>query len=280
MPQGVRREGREEKGLRCGQLPEGKSKQGEKIKGIIQRFRRHPRYLAFSQYLGKLGLAAALLEIEAENRKNIHTIESFKERSLYLFNLGLNLTYEPDKVALINEMIDELQFLVENAQKAEFAGSLTQVQKSIDKVTREISDIRETGSYYFRKKKRTEKNYDEKELLYIAELMRLLPPWQLVGVIEIVEEKPFSEVSDPQINFDLATLKNKKVREIEYYVKKKLSNYFKSRERKEVKLFGKKDHSEKRQNREEQPQQQEEEEEQKGELPKDNQQNPKVKHEH
>lgn len=59
-------------------------------------------------------------------------------------------------------MIDELQFLVENAQKAEFAGSLTQIQKSIDKVTREISDIRETGSFYYRKKKKAEKNYDEK----------------------------------------------------------------------------------------------------------------------
>jgi hypothetical protein len=52
------------------------------------------------------------------------------------------VTYDHDKVALLNEMIDELQFLVENAQKAEFANSLMLVQKSIDKVTREISEIR------------------------------------------------------------------------------------------------------------------------------------------
>ena len=66
----------------------------------------------FSQHLGRLGFANALNEIEAENRKNIHTIESFKERSLFLFHHALNVTAEPDKVALINEMIDELQFLV------------------------------------------------------------------------------------------------------------------------------------------------------------------------
>lgn len=57
------------------------------------------------------------------------------------------------------------------------------VQKSIDKVTREISEIRETGSYYYRRKKRNEKNYDEKELLYIAELLKVLPHWELVGVL-------------------------------------------------------------------------------------------------
>jgi hypothetical protein len=98
-------------------------------------------------------------------------------------------------------------------------------------VTREISDIRETGSYYYRRKKRNEKNYDEKELLYIAELIKLLPRYQMVGILEIIEEKPFSEINTVNYQFDLNTLRYKKVREIEFYVKKKLANHYRAKEK-------------------------------------------------
>jgi len=39
---------------------------------------------------------------------------------------------------------------------------LLSIQKNIDKITREITDIKESGNWYLRKKKRMEKNYDEK----------------------------------------------------------------------------------------------------------------------
>jgi|LakMenE18May11ns_1017448.scaffolds.fasta_scaffold9071961_1 hypothetical protein len=51
----------------------------------------------------------------------------------------------------------------------------------------------------------------------------------MVGVMEIIEEKPFQEITAPVWQFNLYELKHKKIREIEFYVKKKLSNYFKSR---------------------------------------------------
>lgn len=50
-------------GLRFSQLPEGKSKQGEKIKNILQRFRRHFRYPALAQYLQRMGFMNSFLEI-------------------------------------------------------------------------------------------------------------------------------------------------------------------------------------------------------------------------
>ena len=56
-----RMEGIDKAGLRCSQLPEGKSKQAEKIKNIIQRFRKHPKYSAFSQHLQRFGFNNAFL---------------------------------------------------------------------------------------------------------------------------------------------------------------------------------------------------------------------------
>jgi hypothetical protein len=55
---------------------------------------------------------------------------------------------------MINELVDEFLFHVEQARKLEFENSLNNIQKSIDKVTREISEIKESGNYYYRKKKR------------------------------------------------------------------------------------------------------------------------------
>ena len=51
----------------------------------------------------------------------------------------------------------------------------------------------------------------------------------MVGVIEIIEEKSFSEINTINYEFDLNNLRPKKVREIEFYVRKKLSNHFRSR---------------------------------------------------
>lgn len=58
--------------------------------------------------------------------------------------------------------------------------------------------------------------------------------------MEIVEEKPFQEISTSPVMFNLSQLKSKKIREIEFYVKKKLSNYYKSRERKREKMLKRK----------------------------------------
>lgn len=63
--------------------------------------------------------------------------------------------------------------------------------------------------------------------------------------MEIIEEKPFQEITTNGLIFDLSQLKPKKIREIEFYVKKKLSNYYKSRERKREKMFNRKKKAEK-----------------------------------
>ena len=151
---------------------------------------------------------------------------------MIIFKQTKAVTYEEGMVNLIAELIDEFLFHVEQARKSEFESNLQLIQKSIDKVTREISEIKETGNYYYRRKKRNEKNYDERELLYISDLIRALPEKDRVGIFEIIEEKPFQEITTPQLNFELGQLKPKKVREIEYFAKRKLINHYRSRERK------------------------------------------------
>lgn len=66
-----------------------------------------------------------------------------------------------------------------------------------------------------------------------------------MGVMEIIEEKPFQEITTNGLSFDLSQLKPKKIREIEFYVKKKLSNYYKSRERKREKMMNRRKKAEK-----------------------------------
>jgi hypothetical protein len=63
-----------------------------------------------------------------------------------------------------------------------------------------------------RKKKRSEKNFEEREVMYIADLVRNLPPAYLVGVWEIIEEKPFLESQEKEIEINFSQLKTKKIR--------------------------------------------------------------------
>ena len=62
----------------------------------------------------------------------------------------------------------------------------------MDKITRDISDIKEQGNYYLKRKKKSEKNFDEKEIMYIGDLINKLPVCYRVGLWEIIQEKPFS----------------------------------------------------------------------------------------
>ena len=81
---------------------------------------------------------------------------------MFVFKQTKKVTYEEITINLINELVDEFLFHVEQARKLEFENSLINIQKSIDKVTREISEIKQAGNYYYKKRKRNEKNYDEK----------------------------------------------------------------------------------------------------------------------
>ncbi len=72
--------------------------------------------------------------------------------------------------------------------------------------------------------------------MYIADLVRQLPQAYLVGVWEIIEERPFLESQQTELEINFSQLKTKKIRQIESYVKRKLNTYFTSRERKKEKL--------------------------------------------
>lgn len=66
-------------------------------------------------------------------------------------------------------------------------------------------------------------------MLYFADLVKKLPPAYLVGIWEIINEKPFSEADKKVEHYNLSELSSRKLRDIESYVKSKLSQLFKSR---------------------------------------------------
>lgn len=108
---------------------------------------------------------------------------------------------------------------VEQARKSEFQNNIQSIQKSIDKITRYLSDTADSkvqGNWYIRRRKKGEKNdiYSEKQILYIAELIRKLPPAYLAGIWEIVYEKPFSEAERRVDRFYLNEIDTKKIRDI------------------------------------------------------------------
>lgn len=57
------------------------------------------------------------------------------------------------------------------------------------------ADAKTQGNWYIRKRKKGERNdtYNDKQSLYIAELIKKLPVAYLVGVWEIINERPFTE---------------------------------------------------------------------------------------
>ena len=114
---------------------------------------------------------------------------------MFILDQTKQVTFTTNILELINEMIDQFLFYVEEARKLEFESNLQSIQTGIDKITREITNIKESGNWYLRKKKKSEKNFDEKEIMYISDLIKQLPNEYLVGVWEILEERPFMESS-------------------------------------------------------------------------------------
>lgn len=57
----------------------------------------------------------------------------------------------------MDEMIEQFQCFVEQARKAEFENNIQSIQKSIDKITRylsETTDAKTQGNWYIKKKKK------------------------------------------------------------------------------------------------------------------------------
>ena len=122
-------------------------------------------------------------------------------------------------------------------KQTEFDASLQDLQKNVDKITRELGETKEQGQWYYKKKKRNDKMADLKEMIYICDLVRQLPKAYLIGVWEIIHEQPFREQRDFKLEeIDISTLKTRKIREVEYYVKYVLSLQKKSKAKKRVKI--------------------------------------------
>lgn len=84
-------------------------------------------------------------------------------------------------------MIEEFGCYVEQARKAEFENNIQSIQKSIDKITRFLSDATDgktQGNWFIRKKKKTERNDNcsEKEIMYFGDLIKKLPKAYLAGI--------------------------------------------------------------------------------------------------
>ena len=75
---------------------------------------------------------------------------------------------------------------VEQARKAEFENNIQAIQKSVDKITRHISEVKTQGNWYIKKKKKGEKSYTEAEMLHLSDLIHHLPFAYLAGVWEII----------------------------------------------------------------------------------------------
>ena len=64
-------------------------------------------------HLNKLGFMSGFTEIEAESKRNLLTIDSFKDRCMFVFNAVRGISYSPQTCDMIDEMIDEFLCSVE-----------------------------------------------------------------------------------------------------------------------------------------------------------------------
>ena len=56
-------------------------------------------------------------------------------------------------------MIDEFRLYVEETPTIQFKNSIQDLHKSVDKVTRHLSQIKSQGNWFVKKKKKIEKEY-------------------------------------------------------------------------------------------------------------------------
>lgn len=167
-----------------------KHKSAERMRIIVQRFKKHRKFSLLTNALSKMGQVAALSRIEEEIKRNLHTLDSFRDKVVEL--LG-SMKDQPSMAELVDEFLVFLNHLVIIGRQEEFEGSLQEIQKSVDRITRDLTEIKEQGQWYAKKKKRSDRPADQKEIIYICDLIRQLPKAYLVGVWEIINEKPFRE---------------------------------------------------------------------------------------
>lgn len=142
----------------------------------------------------------------------------------------------------------ELQALCEASLKqieiSPLENYLNKLQKKVDKLTRDLKDHASSrdGRFYHKENKKSRlgnndrfMNPDERSKL--AALMRALPLKYHRGIVEIVTEVPLDSArAPPQISFQLEQLTNRKCREIEKYVKQKLTYIELSKKRRKKKM--------------------------------------------
>lgn len=75
---------------------EGKSRQGEKIKNIIQRFRKLLKNSVVETFLNKIGFMDGLNSIEIENKRGLLNIDTFRKRYITVLEEAKRMTYEAD----------------------------------------------------------------------------------------------------------------------------------------------------------------------------------------
>ena len=133
----------------------------ERIKNIIQRFRKYPKYQLLSAHLNKVGLMQGLNEIESENKRGLLNIDNFRDRMNLILETTKQTTFQTTIVAVVEQMIEELQCCCEQARKAEFEKNIESIQKSIDKITRFVTEptdnTKNVGITYAKKKKKAER---------------------------------------------------------------------------------------------------------------------------
>lgn len=141
----------------------------------------------------------------------------------------------------LSDLVYEIKLFFENLiveeKQMEFDSSLQDLQKNVDKITRELGDTKEFGQWFYKKKRRNDKFPDMKEMIYICDLVRSLPKAYLIGVWEIIHEEPFREQQEFRYEeIDITTLKTRKIREVEFYAKLILTTMNKSKRNKRKKI--------------------------------------------
>ena len=99
-----------------------------------------------------------------------------------ILDTAKNMATHGPTIELFEDMIEEFLMYVEQARKAEFENNIQSIQKSVDKITRHISEVKAQGNWYFKKKKKSDKMFNESEILHLSDLISSLPTAYLVGV--------------------------------------------------------------------------------------------------
>ena len=203
----------------------------KKCEKIFNKFKKHPLYDSLYNNISN---------IDAPNLTNIEkNLKSFKYTSVYQLGMDVRKIWNyyfsstlPNseiyqKIFTLSNYFEEMFKEVENSVPEE-KSDIHELNKKVSKLQEKFNELNKnpvtnnTNNNQRKDRSRTEKPMSIVEKNQLGTNIRMLNPDQLKGIIRLLSDSLSVDQNSKYFEFDIESLSNKKLRELDKYVKQSL----------------------------------------------------------